>query len=191
MALERSTFTVRGIYPMLMSSPLAMVKHSEAGIGKKKIPTAEDEAESRAYRLEGGQLYVPSAWFRNGCVYAVRGRRIGKMAAPKLFTAFVFPVEERLPLVDPETGEPLKAYEIDVRRCVVAKSGIMRARPRIPRWQTSVTFDHDTDFISYDHIKEALDLAGRMSGCGDFRPSSPGGKRAGYGRYQLVSNGTT
>src|SRR5690349_18496858 len=102
----------------------------EAGIGRKAIPTPEKEAAGGTYKTKDGHFYIPSVAFRNSMVAAGRGQRIAKFSAEKIAGASVFVTAEEAVLVDPHTGEPLTSYEVDIRRVVVQKSAVMRARPR-------------------------------------------------------------
>jgi hypothetical protein len=91
------TFRITNLSALLMNSPQAMARAAE-GLGRKKVPKPEDEAESKAYRLPSGQLYLPSIQFRSSILNAVKGVRIGKTAARQVFSAALFVTEEFCPL---------------------------------------------------------------------------------------------
>lgn len=172
-------FWVEGVTPLLMNSPHSMGGGDDS-LGRKKIPSPKDEAESKCYRLGNGQLYLPSRAFRSSAASAAKGRKIGKVFATMLVRGSVFDVTEASPLVDPETGETITDYDVFVTRAVVGKSGVMRARPRIPAWGTKVLLEVDTEAISPTSVEELLGIAGRAVGVGDWRPEKDGP----YGRFR-------
>lgn len=172
-----ASFWIVGQLPgLLMHSPLGMARTDgapELSAGKK-IPTAEEEAEAGAYRLASGQLYLPATQFRSSLINGAKGRKFGKFFATALIKTSVFESGEMMEcgLVDPETREPLKDYEIDVRRVVIGKSGVMRARPLLKRWACRLDVEYDEERISPEQILSVLQIAGKVSGVGDNRPSS-------------------
>src|SRR5260370_14267179 len=109
-----------------------------SGLGRKRIDDAGAEAEAGTYRLEGGQLYHPAIAFRSALLSAGKGRRIGKLSAPGVLSGAVFLSHAECALVNPETGKPIKTYTIDVRRAVVQRAGVLRRRPSIDPWATTV-----------------------------------------------------
>jgi len=175
---------VEGISPLLMNNPQSMTMTGN-GLNSKKIPSPEDEASAKVYILPNRQLYVPAIAFRSAIIDAVTGRRIGKATARRVSGAALFVLEEFCPLVDPENGKPIKKYSIDIRRAVVQGNGVMRARPRIDRWATTMVFEYDPDFLSKENIFEAVELAGKIVGVMDYRPRPPKGKGGPFGRFKL------
>lgn len=181
MAIEVRTFRVEGISSLLMNNPQGM-DGGAPKMGAKKIPTPEEEAAAKVYRLEDGSLYLPSISFRSSLLRGCVGKRIGKVGAASQVAAGVFNAEPETPLIDPETGEPITEYRIHKTRCVVQKQGVIRARPEIPRWAADVVFEIDTDFVTVEQVRELLGIAGRIAGVGDWRPE----KKGPHGRYRVV-----
>lgn len=160
---------------LLLHNPAGMSRApEEATIGRKIIPTPEEEAEAGAYRMPSGQLYLPSIHVRAAILGAASGMKIEKKPARQILSAGLFTLSEYCPLFDPETGDALKEYEIDIRRAVVQRQGIRRARPKLPRWACEIEFQFDTLLLNPKIIKDVLDLAGRIVGVGDYRPSKGG-----------------
>jgi hypothetical protein len=176
------TFKITGISPILMSNPANMRRGAGESAIKKRIPSAEEEAESLAYRNAQGQLYVPADWFRTAGLNATRGRRIGKVAASGPFKAGVFLTEPFCILRNAETDEPITEYELDTRRVVVQRQGVMRTRPMIQNWATYVTFEHDPEVISLKTVEDLLALAGKIIGVGGYRVEKGGP----FGRFTVA-----
>jgi hypothetical protein len=181
--MARIAFRLTGRPPgLLMHNPAGMRRTQET-IAKKRIPTPEEEAAASAYRAADQTLYVPSDAIRAALIEGGKGRRLGKYYLSKLLTASVFCVDEQTPLRHPRLGTALTEYEIDVRRVVVQRQGVLRARARIPAWQCVATLEYDADFLTPAHILEALNLGGRIAGLLDYRPSCPVGKGGPFGRF--------
>lgn len=180
--MELIRYQVDGISALLMHNPAAMAQRS-TGLGRKTIPTPAEEAEASAYRMEDGQLYIPTTGIRAAMIDGLAGRRIGKLAAGRVLGSSLFVLDERTPLVDRASHRPLHDYEIDVRRVVVQKQGVLRARARINDWSCQVVFEYEPDFLSPAIVTEALNLGGKLVGVGDYRPKCPVGKGGPFGRF--------
>lgn len=178
MKLEKFKFGIVGLSPLLMSNP-AKMGGGQQTMGRKKVPSPEDEARSGLYQLADGRFYLPSIQFRMGLLYAVSGKKVGKRSAKSIIAAAVFNPTDKSILTHPETGKPLTEYTIDTRRAVVQRAGIMRSRPCFEKWATEVELEIDTDLLSPKVVEENLAEAGILSGCGDYRPSRQGP----FGRY--------
>ena len=187
MALEVYRYRVEGVSSLLMHSPEAMMEVGPAGPTARKIPTAEEEAEKGAYRDGEGFLYLPSAAFRASLMHGAGGRRIGRTAARTVLAGSVFNTEPRTRLLDPETGEKLRSYRVHRSRVVVQRASIIRARPELERWGCLLELEVDLDFTNARQVEELLNISGRISGVGDFRPE----RRGPHGRYraELIEGG--
>jgi hypothetical protein len=176
-------FEVTGVHGagLLMHNPAGMARRKETGIGPKVIPSPEEEAEAGCYRLPSGQLYLPTTHFRSAILAAAAGQKIEKKAARLILSAALFAIEESAPLYHPETGHPLREYEIDIRRAVVQRQGISRSRPKLPQWATTVEFQYEPMLLNPEMIQQVFDLAGAIIGVGDFRPSKSGP----FGRFSV------
>ena len=177
------SYLVTGTYDLLMHNPASMYYSAEGELAQKKIPTAEEEAAASRYVTEDNLLYIPAQGIRNSIVSGGKGRRIGKLAAPTVLRAGVFPAEDRAILQDAKTGKPMTGdqYVIDVRRVVLKKSGgIMRARAKVSNWMFKVAFEVDA-LVSDGLIEEAGNIAGRIVGLLDYRPEKSGP----FGRYKM------
>lgn len=177
-------FRVTGVSPLLMNNPLSM-RGGQATVGAKKIPSPEEEAASKVYRLPDGQLYLGATALRSSVIDGGKGLRLGKLGASGILSSAVFVTREECPLVDPATGEPVRAYAIDTRRVVVQNQGIIRARPSVWPWQCEVEFEFEAEQLTTDHILRFFATAGKVVGVGDYRPRCPRGKGGPFGRYTV------
>ena len=180
MALEVYRYRIDGVSSLLMHSPRAMMEGRPTGPTTKRIPTPEEEAEKGAYRDEEGLLYLPSNAFRASLLHGAGGRRIGSTAARTVLAGAVFNAGPRTYLFDPQSGEALKDYRVHVARVVVQRSSVIRARPEIERWACVLELEVDLELIPDPSlVQELLNVSGRISGVGDFRPE----RRGPHGRY--------
>lgn len=180
-------FWVEGVYSLLMNNPVGMQGGPQEKLGRKKIPTPEEEAASKVYRMDDGALYIPSGAFRSALLTAATGRKVGKTAATTVLRGTVFNVDEKTPLVDPQTGEVIKDYDINTSRAVVQGNGVMRSRPEVWPWGARVFLEIDDEGVAPSVIEEIFRVAGRAVGVGDWRPgrTSGGGKGGPYGRFRV------
>lgn len=179
MKIETIKFQITGISPLLMHNPSGMKRSDGTSINKKKIPTAEDEAEAGVYRDAKGIVF-PVIGFRSALLYAVSGKKVGKRSARNVIAASVFNCDEFTAIIDPSSGKPVKEYVIDSRRAVVQGNGIIRSRPRFNAWALVLRLDIDTDLIAVQVVLENLNEAGLLAGVGDFRVE----KRGWFGRFK-------
>lgn len=196
--MRLGTFNVKimGLSPLLMHSSKGM-KHraepkaaDESGATKNlPVQSIEEEAEEGAYRMAGRQLYVPGSAIREALITACKGYEIevaGKKRKQPLWAvmaASVFLPQAEIPLY--REGEPIRDYEIDLRRVVVARSGVVRARPsvRLP-WEMEVVVEYDAgQWTSTGMIVEMLNNAGRFPGLLEFRPEKGGT----FGRFEAAA----
>jgi hypothetical protein len=171
MKLGAHRFQVTGIFPLLTHNPKAMGAAS-AGPKIRKIPTPEEEALAGCYRDAKGNFCIPAVAFRSSLLNSLKNKKFGKSSAISVMQAAVFnhPASELAVLCDPDTGKPLTKYEIDTRRAIIQRNGVMRSRPRFESWACEITLVIDGDsVVSPEMIEEHLNIAGQSIGVGDFR----------------------
>ncbi len=179
---EIHVFNVVGISPLLQNNPAEFIGAPEEGVlgaGKKQY-NDEDEARARVYKDPEGKYCHPAEAFTKSMVNAVKGKKFGKMFATSAIQGSVFIVEPYALLLD-EKWKPIQEYTIDRRPCVVGKARILRCRPCWPKWCVRVPLEIDTAILSVHQVREALALAGRIKGIGDYRPEKGGG----FGRFKV------
>src|SRR4030095_2562446 len=170
-----TTFFITGTHALLMHNPAAMSKNGHSkGLGTKIIPTAEEEAKASRYLTDDGKFWVPTQGFKSCLVSGATGRRINKRAATSVLKGTVFPVEDRVIILDAK-GKPMSGdnYEIDTRRAVVDKSGIPRSRAKVSGWSCKLQLELD-ELITDDLVEECLNMGGRTVGILDYRPEKGG-----------------
>lgn len=137
----------------------------------------EDNLESYVYRDEHGQLALPSEYFRMALVNAAKYRqdpRSPRKSAMDLFKAAVFPLDEMCSLGVADWNL------VDRRRVQVQKQGITRSRPGLAQgWKTRVSLQVVLpEYLPPTVLNETMQLAGRVIGIADFRPT--------FGRFQVT-----
>ena len=178
-----------GLTPLLMHSPQAMKATAKGPAkSKKEIPTPEIEAERAAYRDADGQLVMPAKNVYRSLAEAgtqLKNPDNKRATLKKVFGAALMPpMVEAFPLIDPDTGELLSEYEIDIQRVVVQRAAVMRARPRFDKWALRVEVVYDEEVIPEpETVATGLSIAGQKIGLGDFRPEKGGF----YGRFTVGS----
>jgi len=155
----------------------------DAVAGKSAAPKGskakkEDDLESYVYRNEQGVLCIPSEQFRMSVVLAAKFKqdpRSPRKSAMDLFKAAIFPDAEYC-----TTGKKDWDY-IDRRRVMVQRNGITRHRPALlAGWEVEVPFQVVLpEYVSPELLNEVLQLAGKINGVGDYRPT--------FGRFQVTS----
>ena len=140
--------------------------------GKVK-QTAEEEAEAGAYRLETGQLCIPShnlfeAMCSAASQHQIQGR--GKATYKEVFKGAML-IEPAYLVLTGKGGASLTEYEIDARPARIQRARIMRHRPCLRFWraQATLTVLHD-EMIPKEVVQAVLVTAGQMKGIGDYRP---------------------
>ena len=180
MALYRLVFI--GISPLMTHNPASM-QTQRRGKGKE-IPSPADEAEAGTYRLEDGSCGIPGIAFRNGIVQAGSAWRQPRGRASMAPLLEHIDVEETLIPLCAADGSPVTSYEIDIRRAMVQRQGILRARPKFWDWGGHYAIVYDEALISDPEILRNIAAdAGTRIGVGDFRG---GGKKGSFGRHAIV-----
>lgn len=189
MEIAELTYKIQGVTPLLMHNPAGMMLAAGNGDSPKKtkrIPSAEEEAETATYRTADGVLGFPSIGIRNAMITAA-GAFKHKTRSWKGFVSHVQIEPADLLLLTDADGNLITNYEIDVRRCVIKGRGaILRARPLVKTWSTSFTFLVDKSMLPTDDphglIKTFLLEAGSRIGIGDYRPEKTGW----FGRFTVL-----
>jgi hypothetical protein len=169
---ETVTYSITGISALMTNNPSRMSKNG-AEVGRKYIPKPEEEAAAACYKV-GDNFAVPGVAFRSAILYACRGQRIGKTSAAAVLKGALGQAQEWCVLAD-KKGKPLKDYQIDRRRVVQQRQGIVRSRPRFEQWSTEVQLEVDRDIVANLEVLDSLlNEGGQKAGVGDFRPERGG-----------------
>jgi hypothetical protein len=190
---------ITGKSPVLMHNPASMRGGDELQRGGKRIPAPLDEARAGLYALPGGQLYIKSDSFREAGLEAAKSirdpTRKGRATMQIRFAASVFLCTEFCPLYraddnhapimnkpEPVDIEDKEAeWEIDRRRAVVQKQGIVRSRPLVRNWCCPLEFEMDDETIDGNLVLAVMQQSGKTPGVLDYRV----GKKGPFGRYTV------
>lgn len=194
MAIEQVTFRVTGLSPLMQSNPACFItdEPDDQLKVKQKEYDADREAALRCYPKGGwsadgkkatGPYQHPAASFRRSMMNAVTGMKYGKKAARMVIAGAVFPVDEWVTILN-GSGKPAKGYELDKRSVVIksSKARVLRVRPKFWPWSCLLNLEIDHDWLTTEHVLEALARAGRIIGVGEFRPDPSDGK-SGIGTF--------
>jgi hypothetical protein len=177
---NQCSVTIEGLEPgILLHSPLGMGGTKST---KKTIPTAEDEAASYLYWTKDKKsIALPGENMRRALVEASKGLKSPqnrKIALGPLVAGGI----DITPLMIPFGT---KEYEVDSRRVVIQRQGVVRSRPLIYPWSLTFTVKWETgdlgkgtDFTDIV-LRTLLERIGTSIGIGDFRPAR-GGR---FGRF--------
>lgn len=148
---------------------------SAAAKGSKAKKT--DNIESFVYRNEDGELCLPGEYLRMSCINAAKFKqdpRSPRKSAMDLYKAGIISLTPLASL-----GVDKWDFE-DKRRVVIQRSAISRIRPAMRSgWEASFEFMINLpEYISTIDFNETLQMAGRLIGVGDFRPT--------FGRFNVI-----
>lgn len=181
--VKEATFRIVGLTPLLQHSTAGMTVEGTGTNLRSKSDniTGREEAEQGCYRDSEGYLVMPTIAFQRTLYYAASGRKVGKTTA-RVALAGVVMTQEFVRLVDPETDEFIKDFDVDTRFVKVGTARVPRSRARIEKWSVELPVEFDEDLINDGAIRELLKIAGKVVGVGDYRPATGGGP---FGRFEV------
>ena len=185
---------VKGITPFLQNNPKGM-KTKETGIRGKETYDPKITAEAATYRRDDGTLGFPADAVRKCLIGGATGLRIGNRYASTVLPEVIghFPPlegDELFPFETPE-GEPISDYEIDTRRAVRGRQGVLVSRPKIWPWRLrctlklTVLYGTDIEGFRRDLLRVA-NKAGQYPGLGDGRPQKIKGRGLWFGKFKVI-----
>lgn len=173
----------------LMQHRYPMPEFENLGKGGKKSTGAKDytqEWRDYLYTTKTGAIYQPAVHIEGAMIKAATNFKIaGKRGASykELFKAALFIGPDEIPHgVDaPETldADADKPLYLDARPVVVQRARVVRIRPCFkPGWALDFEITVIDDELPADIVQDALTLAGKAVGIGDFRPR--------FGRFSVA-----
>jgi len=174
----RVTVKICGVAPYLFHRWSVDAVEAKAKAAKGSKAKKEDDLESYVYRNGDGFLCIPAEQFRMAMVLAAKFKqdpRSPRKSAMDLFKAAIFPAEEYC-----SVGKKDWDY-VDRRRVMIQRNAITRHRPALLKgWTISADFEVVLpEYVSPELLNEVLQLAGKVCGVGNFRPT--------FGRFQVTS----
>jgi hypothetical protein len=141
---------------------------SKASKGSKAKKS--DDIESYVYRDRDGMLCIPAEYFRMSIINASKYRqdpRSPRKSAMDLFKAGLVSLNDLCSL-------GVKDWDyVDRRRVMIQRNGITRHRPAMySGWKASFQLQVlIPEYIGPQTLNETLQMAGRLIGIADFRPT--------------------
>jgi len=169
---------ITGTTPLIMNKP-EEYGFDEEWVEKKAGNEWEKEAFKKLYVNADGIIYQPATHIERAMIEAGKKIRIkgqGKANYSKLFGSM---------LAVPQLDIPHKIDKWEVFKALVVipstKGRVMRYRPMFKKWKLKFDMEFE-DEISAPVVKEALEIAGRYVGIGDWRPE----KKGKFGKFQVT-----
>ena len=167
--------SISGLTPLLMNNPAQMTRDVKTGRANIR-PTPEEDAQKSAYIDKDGRFYIPGRCVYSFILASASGYKLGKRSAVATLAGCVRVEPEEIVLEE-------KSYEIDLRRVVIQKQGILKARAKFNKWHCSFKIIYDDSWIPKDDfIRQIFEDGGRRVGLLDYRPA----KRGPYGTFEVV-----
>jgi len=176
--MKKYKVEIKGITPLLMNKP-EQYGFDEQWVEKKASTDWEKEALKKLYIDAEGIIYQPATHLDRALIEAGKKIKVkgqGKATYSKLFGSMVS-IEEF------EIVHKKQDYETFKSLVVIpsTKGRVMRYRPMFKDWGLEFHIESE-DEIPADVIKEALEIAGKYVGIGDWRPE----KKGKFGKFQVV-----
>ncbi len=175
--------TIEGTKPILFHNPAAMLipKSTKA---KDRIPTAEAEAEAGCYwNSSKTSLIFPASNLHRAIIAASTAYKDKRRSVAPYIAGSVEISPEELSFGTTN-------YEIFIKRVVVQRAAVMRARPMLRKWKLSFSLlidDQDIPPAIVGSLLPILEEAGRRIGIGDFRVGGTSAKGSGpFGKFKVV-----
>jgi hypothetical protein len=169
---------VEGVADLLFHRWNCEAVDAKARAAKNSAAKKIDDIESYVYRNDAGDLCLPGEYLRQAVISAAKFKQDPRSPRKSAADITKAGVVSLTPLAS--LGVSRWDYE-DRRRVVVQRNGVNRVRPALRAgWQAA--FDLLIvlpEYLPRAWIKETLDMAGRLIGVGDFRPT--------FGRFTVVS----
>jgi len=181
--MKKYEVEIKGITPYLMN------RFCEADIdtaSRKRTGTLKTEEfekeqlEKKYYRLHNGDIYVPATQIEQSVINAGKELKVvgkGKATYSKLFGASVW-IEPDAIVMKNQKHEIFRTSVINPN----TRGRMMVSRPRFNEWELEFMLYCEDDQIPGEVLEEALHIAGRRVGIGDWRPQ----KKGKYGKFMVT-----
>jgi len=177
--MQKYKVTVEGVSPLLMNRPSAMI--GDISKDKKGFKDdAEKMANSKLYVNPKGELYQPSTHFYGALIEAGKHKKVvgkGKATYSKIvgYAVQIEPFEIKHEIQDWEIFSILAVNPN-------TKGRNLLHRPILKKWKLNFEVLFDETEIPSSIMKELFEIAGKVAGVGDWRPS----KKGHYGKFHVI-----
>lgn len=150
---------------------------AKASAAKGSKAKKSDNIESYVYRNDAGEICIPGEYLRMAIVNAAKFRQDPRSPRKSAMDLFKAAIVSLTPLAS--LGSDKWDYE-DRRRVLVQRNAITRVRPAMHAgWKAAFELQVNIpEYVDRITLRETIEVAGRLIGLGDFRPS--------YGRFGIV-----
>lgn len=174
--------TVEGSADLLFHRWNCESVEAKSKAAKNSAAKKTDDIESYVWRNNDGELCIPGEYFRQSIIHAAKFKQDPRSPRKSAMDLFKAGVVALTPLASLGT----KDWDyLDTRRVTVQRNGINRTRPAMKvGWSVDVQFQILTpEYIDLVLFQDVLNIAGRLIGVGDFRPT--------YGRFMITKYNVT
>lgn len=177
--MKKCSVTIEGTTPLLMNRPSAMI--GDISKDKKGFKNdAEEMAYGKLYMNSEGELYQPSTHIYGALIEAGKHKKVvgkGKATYSKIvgYAVEINPFEITHKIQDWEIFSILAVNPN-------TKGRNLLHRPILKKWTLDFEVIFDETEVPKEIMKELLDIAGRIAGLGDWRPS----KKGFYGKFHVT-----
>jgi len=176
--MKKYKVEIAGITPLLMNKP-EQYGFDEQWVEKKASEDWEKEALKKLYVDANEKIYQPSTHLEMSLIDAGKKIKVkgqGKATYSKIFGSMLSIDEFEI---------VHKQQEYEIFKCLVVipstKGRVMRYRPKFNEWTLEFHISFE-DEIPQEVVKEALEIAGKYVGIGDWRPA----KKGKFGKFQVT-----
>jgi len=169
--------TIRGISPLLMNRPDMLEIGDKAKKKESGKNVLEQQFETKQYRTPEGKLFTPDTHIKGTLVEAGKNIKVkgkGKATYSKIigYAVLVTPAQ----ILHKKTK--LEKYTVlAVNPNTRGRNPV--CRPMLKEWEIDFQIEYDSNEVPLEVLKEALDMAGKRVGIGDWRPA----KKGTFGRF--------
>lgn len=179
MQSKKIEIEIEGLSPLLMNRfHVEAIESNKIEKGAKskleKYGTYAEQAEKTAYWMSNKrELCIPSEIMlavlsKAAKPYTVKGEGRTKMSLSTILAGSIKIEPFEIPL-------GTSKFEVDLRRVVIQRMGVTKARAKVPKWKVKFTLHYDSMMLPNPAIlKDVLEDAGRRVGIMDYRPAKGG-----------------
>lgn len=168
---------LEGTCPILFhrwnNESVAAKARAKKGSAEKKT----DDTESFIYKDDSGFVCIPGEYLRQAVIHAAKFEQDPRSPRKSMMDLMKAALVSLTDLASLGVKEP---DYIDQRRVVIQRSAVTRSRPAMKAgWKAKfILMINLPEYVSPQKLNHLIQMAGRIGGLGDFRPS--------YGRYNVT-----